>query len=166
MEATSGDSESSLARRHNLFQGVRPAPFARCRCQERISPLPHGSSLRHKLYQHSQRQLPRQNVVALEVQSSLTESSTYDNGRNTSDIIGDHHQLSATKAGAIETTSRTEEGSTVYLVDVPQNIDEASITTKLSAAFGDVLRCKIGCMTRIGCMTFAHREAAANALVS
>ncbi|RUP01727.1 hypothetical protein BC936DRAFT_140664 [Jimgerdemannia flammicorona] len=28
MEATSGDSESSLARRHNLFQGVRPAPFA------------------------------------------------------------------------------------------------------------------------------------------
>ncbi|RUP51236.1 hypothetical protein BC936DRAFT_149280 [Jimgerdemannia flammicorona] len=66
------------------------------------------------------------------------------------------------------TTSRPrdDENSTVYLVEIPQSINEAYIIDKFSTAFGEVLCCEIGRQTRIGSLKFASHENAKKALAA
>ncbi|RUS35044.1 hypothetical protein BC938DRAFT_476460, partial [Jimgerdemannia flammicorona] len=79
-----------------------------------------------------------------------------------------HHQPNVASVEAIETTSCPLDGenSTVYLVGIPQNFNEAHIINMFSAVFGDVLCCKIGSVTRIAWLKFACDEFAKNALAA
>ncbi|RUS27732.1 hypothetical protein BC938DRAFT_482814 [Jimgerdemannia flammicorona] len=91
--------------------------------------------------------------------------------RNGNNMVGNapyRHKPSVVKMEAIETTSRprNDGNSTVYLVGIPQNVNEAYIINKFSAVFGEVLCCEIGRQTRIGSLKFASHEDAGNALAA
>ncbi|RUS28668.1 hypothetical protein BC938DRAFT_481587 [Jimgerdemannia flammicorona] len=115
-------------------------------------------------------------TAALKMPNSSSVTYMYDNGKrdngrveyNTGGGVLYQHQSGVAKAEAKGTTSRprNDEGSMVYLVGIPRNVDEVYVIDKFSAVFGDVIRCEIGRITRVGCVTFALREAAETALVA